>query len=352
MISQSQLEGLRRTARSYQPGEVICLEGEPTRDLLFVIQGAVDVLQNDEVVKTVRGQQMFMGQIAFFANRRRTATLRAKTRCEVVRIREEKIDQLLSAMPTLGLRLIRDLTTMFIEKEAELARYRTYGSHAHQAMKAEELVDSLHKYLPFVLVSLMQDLPEYSRLSLGMGLLDALSSHISMDGIVMNKVDLPSEIRSREVRAQFSQAMLTLLREKSERSIMSELTDSERERLTGILPATHEFEDLLADLTEQKLTVGAEHELRGLRREAQKLPVLVEQQRVGDALDALERSMAHLDKMKGFSGLQRASNEYGTMVEDAIERAHNIYETIKSLADLNREGTVRKQILDHLKFEI
>ena len=62
--------------------------------------------------------------------------------------------------------------------------------------------------------------------------------------------------------------------------------------------------------------------------------------------------MAHLDKMKGFSGLQRASNEYGTMVEDAIERAHNIYETIKSLADLNREGTVRKQILDHLKFEI
>ena len=146
MISQSQLEGLRRTARSYQPGEVICLEGEPTRDLLFVIQGAVDVLQNDEVVKTVRGQQMFMGQIAFFANRRRTATLRAKTRCEVVRIREEKIDQLLSAMPTLGLRLIRDLTTMFIEKEAELARYRTYGSHAHQAMKAEELVDSLHKY--------------------------------------------------------------------------------------------------------------------------------------------------------------------------------------------------------------
>ena len=129
-----------------------------------------------------------------------------------------------------------------------------------------------------------------------------------MDGIVMNKVDLPNEIRSREVRAQFSQAMLTLLREKSERSIMSELTDSERERLTGILPATHEFEDLLADLTEQKLTVGAEHELRGLRREAQKLPVLVEQQRVGDALDALERSMAHLDKMKGFSGLQRSTS--------------------------------------------
>ncbi len=352
MISQTQLEGLRRTARIYQPGEVICLEGEPTRDLLFVIQGAVDVLQNEEVVKTVRGQQMFMGQIAFFANRRRTATLRAKTRCEVVRIREEKIDQLLSAMPTLGLRLIRDLTTMFIEKESELSRYRTYGSHAHQAMKAEELVETLHGYLPFVLASLMQELPEYARLSLGMGLLDSLASHVSVDGIVMNKVELPSEIRNRDVRDQFSKAMLALLREKSERSMMSQLTDTEREQLTSLVPATHEFEDLLADLTEQKLTVGAEHELRGLRREAQTLPSLIEQQRVGDALDTLERSLAHLEKMRSFSGLQRASDEYGTMVEDAFERATNIYEAIKSLADLNREGTVRKQILDHLKFEI
>jgi len=352
MISQTQLEGLRRTARTYQPGEVICLEGEPTRDLLFVIQGAVDVLQNEEIVKTIRGQQMFMGQIAFFANRRRTATLRAKTRCEVVRIREEKIDQLLSVMPTLGLRLIRDLTEMFIEKEAELARYRTYGSHAHQAMKAEELVNLLNGYLPFILASLMQELPEYARLNLGMGLLDALSSHVPMNGIVMNKAKLPDEIRNREVRDHFSQAMLSLLREKSERSITSELSDSERERLTSLLPATTEFEDLLADLTEQKLTVGAEHELRGLRREAEKLPGLIEQHRVGDALDTLERAMVFLDKMKGFSALQRASDEYGTMVEDAIIRAANILETIKSLAELNREGTVRKQILDHLKFEI
>ena len=103
-ITETQLDGLRKLARTYRAGEVICIEGEPTRDLMFLMQGAVEVLQADQVVKTIRGHQVFLGQISFFASQRRTATLRAKTRCDIVRIREERIEGLLG-MPTLAIRL-------------------------------------------------------------------------------------------------------------------------------------------------------------------------------------------------------------------------------------------------------
>ncbi len=136
-ITETQLDGLRKIARSYRAGEIICIEGEPTRDLMFLMQGAVEVLQGESVVKMVRGQQVFLGQISFFASQRRTATLRAKTRCEIVRIREERIEGLLAAMPSLAIRLIRDVTEMFVQKEAEVKRYREYGSHAHNAMRAQ-----------------------------------------------------------------------------------------------------------------------------------------------------------------------------------------------------------------------
>ena len=350
-ITPSQLEGLRRTARIYQAGEFICLEGEPTRDLMLLLQGAIEVLQNEDVVKVIRGQQIFLGQISFFASKRRTATLRAKTRCEIVLIREERIEQLLAAMPSLSLRLIRDITEMFIKKEGELGRYRSYGTQAHQAMNAAELESIMQGYLPPLLASLMHDVPEVSRLTLAMGLIDALSKHINVKDIVMNRVAMPPEMKRADVRQSIDSVFLQLLQEKSRSATAVEsrgdLSDSDE-----LFHHIQRLETVLVGMSEQRLTVGAENELRGLRREINDLPGLLREWQIGRAVDALERCSVHVGKMQSFASLQRASDQYRNTVTDAEACLEALHVSVAAIADVDREGTLRRQILDYLKFEI
>ena len=71
LISKSQLISLKKVAKTYQAGETICIEGEPSRDLMLLLQGAVEVVRGGDVVNTIRGQQIFIGQIAFFQQRKR-----------------------------------------------------------------------------------------------------------------------------------------------------------------------------------------------------------------------------------------------------------------------------------------
>ena len=315
-ITETQLDGLRKLARTYRAGEVICIEGEPTRDLMFLMQGAVEVLQADQVVKTIRGHQVFLGQISFFASQRRTATLRAKTRCDIVRIREERIEGLLAAMPTLAIRLIRDITEMFIQKEDEVSRYREYGSHAHNAMRAHELVGVVESYIPALLASLLTDLPTMTRLNLAMGLIDSTSSHVDFKDLIMNRVPLPREIKKEQAKKSLTQSLSSLLREKS--TIGSNEVLSE-EAITSLQEASEqlgELHEVVGRLNEKRLTVGAENELRALRNRLPSLESALDEQHVGEALDHVEMCMEHVEKMRSFAALQRSSDVYGDPVNE------------------------------------
>jgi hypothetical protein len=351
-ITESQLDGLRKLAKTYRAGEVICIEGEPTRDLMFLLQGAVEVVQADEVVKTIRGHQVFLGQISFFASQRRTATLRAKTRCDIVRIREERIEGLLAAMPTLSLRLIRDITEMFIQKEDEVSRYREYGSHAHNAMRAHELVGVVESYIPALLASLLVEIPPIVRLNLAMGLIDATSSHVDFKNLIMNRVALPREIKKSDARRALAGAMNSLLREKSSHSSADTLPDEAIASLKQAVDKIGALHESLAKLNELRLTVGAENELRGIRNRLPGLESALEEQHVGEALDHIEHCAEHTEKMRSFAALQRSSDVYGTQVEQVSDLISQIQTSIDSVADGDREGTIRRQILEHLRFEI
>ncbi len=351
-ITETQLDGLRKLARTYRAGEVICIEGEPTRDLMFLLQGAVEVVQADQVVKTIRGHQVFLGQIAFFASQRRTATLRAKTRCDIVRIREERIEGLLAAMPTLSLRLIRDITEMFISKEDEVSRYREYGSHAHNAMRAHELVGVVESYIPTLLASLLVDIPPLVRLNLAMGLIDATAGHVDFKNLIMNRVGFPREIKKKEARRVLENAMSSLLREKSSISAEEKLPDEAVAALEGAVQKITVLHEALGKLNDLRLTVGAENELRGLRNRLPGLETALEEHHVGEALDHIDNCVEHTTKMRSFAALQRSSDVYGAQVELVADLVHEIQSAIDSVADGDREGTIRRQILDHLRFEI
>ncbi len=115
-----------------------------------------------------------------------------------------------------------------------------------------------------MITSMLVELPAVTRLKLAMNLIDATSSHIQFSDLIMNKLELPRELKRDNHQPAFQDAMQALLREKSvsrqseaipEESVAA--LDVARSRLTAV----HET---VGKLTEQRLTVGAENELRNL----------------------------------------------------------------------------------------
>ena len=109
---------------------------------------------------------------------------------------------------------------------------------------------------------------------------------------------------------------------------------------------------MVGRLNEKRLTVGAENELRALRNRLPSLESALDEQHVGEALDHVEMCMEHVEKMRSFAALQRSSDVYGDLVNEVDTLVSSVQKTIDTVADGDREGTIRRQILDHLRFEI
>ena len=226
------------------------------------------------------------------------------------------------------------------------------SSGARGRANAAELEGIMQGYLPPLLASLMHDLPEVSRLTVAMGLIDALSKHINVKDIVMNRVSLPPEMKRTDVRQSIDSVFLQLLQEKSRSTTTSDDSSDHSRDLEELLANVDQLGAVLVGMSEQRLSVGAENELRGLRREVSDLPALLQEWQIGRAVDALERCASHVEKMQSFASLQRTSDQYRDTVADAQACLEAIHVSVDAIADVDREGTLRRQILDYLKFEI
>ena len=92
--------------KQYPPKSVIIKEGDPSYDLYYIIKGSVTVQVEDakgrEVILAYLNPGDFFGEIGMFDdNHKRTAYVRAKTRCEIARISYERLNSLQSLFPDL-----------------------------------------------------------------------------------------------------------------------------------------------------------------------------------------------------------------------------------------------------------
>ena len=350
-ITESQIDGLRRIARVYRTGEIICLEGEPTRDLLLLMQGAVEVLQGDQLVKTIRGQQIFLGHMAFFAAQKRTATLRAKTQCEIVRIREERIEQLLATMPSLSIRLLRDLAEMFMTKETELSKYREYGAYAHHAHRAQGLSEVVEGFLPSILASLLVPLSDNDRLTLATAILDGFSSHIDYGGMVFNRIPVPKDVKKSDCRQNLQNALKALMREKSLGTDEARVFQNSS-HLQNVQAGLAEVETLFAKRLDIKLAVGADKEWKALQATVRELKLGLERADVTGSENTYDTCLNHARQLESFSRLQSASEDFRALNESLQTQLSAIADDIQLLFEQAREVRVRAQIFESLRFEI
>ncbi len=93
---------------SFEPGAVIFQEGEHG-DKMYVLQsGEVEIEINGKVVETLLGEGFF-GEMALIDGSPRSATVRAKTRCEVAPLSEKTFLFLVDEMPHFALSMMRTL---------------------------------------------------------------------------------------------------------------------------------------------------------------------------------------------------------------------------------------------------
>nr|4D7S_A Chain A, STHK_CNBD_CGMP [Spirochaeta thermophila DSM 6192]4D7S_B Chain B, STHK_CNBD_CGMP [Spirochaeta thermophila DSM 6192]4D7T_A Chain A, STHK_CNBD_CAMP [Spirochaeta thermophila DSM 6192]4D7T_B Chain B, STHK_CNBD_CAMP [Spirochaeta thermophila DSM 6192] len=87
----------------YGPGEYIIRAGELGSDVYFINRGSVEVLSADEKTRyAILSEGQFFGEMALILRAPRTATVRARTFCDLYRLDKETFDRILSRYPEIA----------------------------------------------------------------------------------------------------------------------------------------------------------------------------------------------------------------------------------------------------------
>lgn len=129
--------------KTYSPNTVLCHQGEICDEIYLLLRGAIQIVSNDHVVRTVDKPGSFVGELTPLFNQPRSTTLVTREECECLTIAAGYLESLLAQSPEedvnlLGIlaeRLLRKTDT-FRELEHELSL--DWGSEDVEPDKIEE----------------------------------------------------------------------------------------------------------------------------------------------------------------------------------------------------------------------
>ena len=94
----------------FNSGQTIFLEGDESQDLYILVTGQVEIFKGDKKIRDITQEGSVFGEVSFFLGEQRTASVKAKTRVEVIRIPKEEITLFLEECPNAGPQIIRHLS--------------------------------------------------------------------------------------------------------------------------------------------------------------------------------------------------------------------------------------------------
>lgn len=92
----------------YMPGDIIIRQGDPADYVFSLFEGSADVMVDDVVVGDVNEGEV-LGALAVLTHAPRSATVRAKTRCSVVKVPKDQFKHLIRTNPTMIHGLLTDM---------------------------------------------------------------------------------------------------------------------------------------------------------------------------------------------------------------------------------------------------
>ncbi|MBN1129117.1 MAG: cyclic nucleotide-binding domain-containing protein [Chitinispirillaceae bacterium] len=89
------------------PGDIVINQGDPSNFLYFIVKGLYEIIVNDKKVSTLSADDIFMGEMSFLLNDRRSATVRAASRGKLIKITKKEFVRSIKKKPHYALFLAR-----------------------------------------------------------------------------------------------------------------------------------------------------------------------------------------------------------------------------------------------------
>jgi len=87
------------TPRQCEPGEIVVLQGDAANEMYVISRGEVDVVDGTGAVVATLQEGSFFGEIALVLSQTRTATIRAKTHCDLFALERADFNRVLKDHP-------------------------------------------------------------------------------------------------------------------------------------------------------------------------------------------------------------------------------------------------------------
>lgn len=110
----------------YEPGEVIITQGERAQYVFNLTAGLADVLVDDVPVGIISPGEIF-GAMAALTHAERSATVRARSRCSVVKVPTSQFTDLIKSNPATIHALLTDMANSIVSLNAQLVQARRAG---------------------------------------------------------------------------------------------------------------------------------------------------------------------------------------------------------------------------------
>lgn len=129
VLSPEDMKGLAEqvTTRLYLPGEVVIHQGEEGSELFFILEGEAEVLVGedpDSALTTLKPLQCF-GEMSFLTGERRSATIVAHTRLEVLVLNKDAVARALKNNPA----LVERMSQILVERKSGLVKFKEQVAH-------------------------------------------------------------------------------------------------------------------------------------------------------------------------------------------------------------------------------
>ena len=100
----------------YTDKQLVCREGEMSNDLFFILSGRFAVYSNNKLTTVLTPNDLFIGEMAFLLNDRRTATVLAVGKCRLIKIPKADFLGLIRKNPHYGIFLSQMLAKRLVKQ--------------------------------------------------------------------------------------------------------------------------------------------------------------------------------------------------------------------------------------------
>ncbi len=107
--------------REFQDRDVVFREGEESNYLYYIVSGSFEIFTGGKLISTLTSDDMFLGEMSFLLNDRRSATVISRGRSVLMMIQKKAFVNVIKAQPHYGIFLARLLAQRLSNLNAQVA---------------------------------------------------------------------------------------------------------------------------------------------------------------------------------------------------------------------------------------